>query len=157
MERDRLIPYVHRRCHELATEGADAVVVLCAGAFPDMDCQVPVLIPGRILPGIVRALIPQGRRGRVGIITPVRGQIPAAENKWRADGFDPVVVSASPFNHSEIETAAKVMADPDLELVVLDCMGHSSEYKQEFQRRTGHLVLLTSSTVARLAGELLGR
>ena len=60
----------------------------------------------------------------IGVVTPIKGQVDAAERKWREDGFQPRVTWAAPHLHHEIETAADLMADPSLEIIVLDCMGH---------------------------------
>ncbi len=147
-----LLPRVEMQARRLAESGARLVVVLCAGGFPDVDCPVPVLLPGKLLPGVMSAV---SRTRRIGVVTPVAGQVPAAKAKWEADGFHVRVTFASPYRHSEISRAADDMADPRLELVVLDCMGHHPEYREEFARRCGRPVLLAQSVVARIAGELV--
>jgi protein AroM len=149
----RIVPRVEACAHRLAAEGCALVVVLCAGAFPDIACEVPVLLPGRVLPAIVRAVC---RSRRIGVVTPVAGQATVARLKWEADGFEPKVAWASPVRREELEPAASVMRDETLECVVLDCMGHDEAYKREFARRSGRPVLSAQSVVARLAGELVG-
>jgi protein AroM len=94
------------------------------------------------------------RSRRLGVVVPVRGQVEAARAKWSADGFDAVVSWASPVDHAGIAAAARVMSDPALEMVVLDCMGHGEEYRSEFARRCSRPVVLAQSLVARVAGEL---
>jgi protein AroM len=147
-----LHPLVAERARALATMGARAVVVACAGDFPDVSCDVPVLLPGRILPAVAAAVT---RARRIGVVTPIRAQAPAALRKWAGDGFDPLVTWASPYVHSEIEAACERMRDPALALVVLDCMGHDDEYAREFAHRTGRIVIAAQTVTARLAGELL--
>ncbi len=147
-----LAPRVEAALHRVTAEGAGLAVVLCAGGFPEVECQIPVLWPGKIVPAVVGAI---SRTRRIGVVTPVAGQIPAARAKWEADGFEVRVTSASPFHHDEIAPAAEALADPRLELIVLDCMGHSTGYREEFARRSRHAVLLAQSLVARVAGELL--
>ena len=50
---------VHQRvvavAASLAVDGVYAIVVACAGAFPEVPCAVPVLLPGQLLPAAVRA------------------------------------------------------------------------------------------------------
>ena len=145
-------PLVSRKARELADLHARAVVVACAGAFPDVECGVPVLLPGRILPAVVSALT---RARRIGVVAPIRTQAPAALRKWSADGFAPVVTWASPYEHAEIEAAGELLRDPSLALVVLDCMGHDDDYAREFAARTGKLVLAAQTVTSRLAGELV--
>ena len=148
----KLVPRVGACARSLASDGARLVVVLCAGEFPQIDCPRPVLLPGRLVPGVVSALT---RSRRIGVVTPVRRQVEAARLKWTADGFDAVVHWASPVEPGEMDAAARVMADPSLECVVLDCMGHDEDYRREFARRCGRPVVLAQSIVARIAGELV--
>lgn len=149
---EALHPLVTRRARELAGRGARVVVVACAGAFPDVECDVPVLLPGRILPAVAAAVT---RVRRIGVVTPIRAQAPAALRKWASDGFDPVVTWASPSVPDEIDAACDRMREPSLALVVLDCMGHDEARAREFAARTGKIVIAAQSMTARLAGELM--
>ena len=145
-----LAPLVAVKSQELAQEGAGLVVVMCTGGFPEVVCDTPVLLPGKMLPAVVGAL---SRTRRVGVVTPTRDQVSAALTKWKADGFEPIVTWAAPHVHSEIARAAKEMADPDVEVVVLDCMGHDESYRIEFALLCGRPTVLAQSLVARVAGE----
>jgi protein AroM len=147
-----LAPRVERRARELADQGAAAIVVACAGAFPAIHCGAPVLLPGTLLPGVVRAVT---RTGRIGIVTPLEGQVRAAREKWTDDGFHVKVTWASPYDEAEMEAAVAAMRDPSLEVVVLDCMGHGDEYRDRFAERCGRPVVLAQSIVARVAGGLV--
>lgn len=146
-----LHPLVEARAQEFGSLGARVVVVACAGGFPEVHASAPVILPGKIVPAVVGAV---SVTRRIGVVTPIRAQAAAAEAKWRADGFDPLVTWASPYLHAEIVTASALMTDPSLELVVLDCMGHDEEYRREFASLCGKPVLLAQSIAARVAGEL---
>lgn len=152
INRATLVPYIERALERLAAAGVRLAVLMCAGDFPDLNSTVPVLIPGRLLPGIVRAIT---TRGPIGVVTPIEGQVEAARAKWTADGFDVRVTWASPFDQNEIARAAESLADPTLDLIVLDCMGHNPAYRREFAGRCGRPVLLAQSAVARMAAEIL--
>ena len=152
VDRTRLVPHIERALAELHDRGARLTVLLCAGGFPDLRSRVPVLVPGRLLPGLVRAVT---ARGPIGIVTPTESQVDEAREKWRADGFDVRVTFASPFDEQEIDRAAADMREPSLRLVVLDCMGHNPDYRRVFAARTGHPVMLAQSAVARIAAEML--
>ncbi len=147
---------VHQRVVAAAAsfsdDGVYAIVVACAGAFPEVPCTVPVLLPGQLLPAAVRAMV---RSHRIGVVSPIAGQLAAAEAKWRSDGFDPVMACASPVAEHEIDAAAETMRLARPELVVLDCMGHSDEYTQRFADRCRRPVVSAQSLTARLAGALL--
>jgi len=147
-----LMPRVEVVARALADAGAAAVVVLCAGDFPDIPCGAPVLLPGRILPEAAAAGAP---RRRVGVVTPVAGQAAAAEAKWRRDGFYVEVAWASPLRREEMAAAAAQLAHADVDLIVLDCMGHDEAYRESFARLTGHPVLAAQTVVAHVAGELV--
>jgi protein AroM len=149
---EEIHPLVSERARSLSALGARAVVVACAGGFPDVACDVPVLLPGRILPAVVSAIT---RDRRIGVVAPIRSQVPAALRKWSSDGFDPVVTWASPMVPGEIEAACARMSEPGLALVVLDCFGHDDDYARAFSARTGKLVLAAQSVTARIAGELV--
>lgn len=145
-------PLVAQRARELVALGARVIAVACAGGFPDIECDVPVLLPGRILPAVVSALT---RPRRIGVVAPIRAQAPAVLRKWSNDGFDPVVTWAAPDAEDEVADAIERMSDPTLALVVLDCFGHDEAWAREFARRTGHLVIAAQTVTARLAGELV--
>jgi protein AroM len=147
-----LAPLVTEQAQRIARNGAYLVVVLCAGGFPDFDCPVPLLLPGRVVPAVAGSL---SRSRRVGVVTPIREQIGAARAKWESDGFSVEVTSASPFRHEEIHRAAAALSDPTLDLVVLDCMGHDEGYRMEFAELCSRPVLLAQTLVARVAGEVL--
>lgn len=148
----RLVPRVTAATRLLAAEGAAVIVVACAGAFPDVPCPVPVLLPGRIVPAVAGAL---SRTRRVGIVTPNRAQVPFAEAKWRADGFEPAVTWASPSRDDEMARAADELRSCDLDLIVIDCMGHADDARRAMAQWTGRPVIAAQSVVARVAGALV--
>lgn len=148
----RLVPRVEEAARALAAQGAAAVVIACAGGFPDVPCPVPVILPGRIVPAVAGALC---RTGRVGIVTPNRAQIPFADRKWRSDGFSPTVTWASPTDERDMMRAAEDLLDPAIELIVLDCMGHDDGCRAAMANRTGRPVLAAQSLVAHVAATLI--
>jgi protein AroM len=148
----RLVPRVTAAARQLAEDGAALIVVACAGGFPVVPSPVPVLLPGRIVPAIAGAL---SRTGRVGVVTPNRAQVPYAERKWRADGFAPTLTWASPARDDEMARAAEELRGADVDLVVIDCMGHADEARRAMAERTGRLVIAAQSVVAKVAGALI--
>ena len=144
---------VQIRANDFAALGAKVIVVACAGGFPDIHSTGLVVMPGKIVPAIANAIAP---RCRIGIVSPLREQAPAAEAKWRADGFDPIVTWMSPFGNHQFDEPVAVMSDPSIELVVLDCLGHNDDDRREFSRMCGKPVLLAQTIAARVAGELIG-
>lgn len=150
--RDALHPLVVRAARHCAANGARAVAIACAGDFPDVPCPVPVVLPGRVVPAIARAL---HAGDRIGVVTPVAGQVPAATAKWRADGFAPIVMAAAPDDDPALDRAGDALRDAGISLAVLDCMGHAEEAARRLAARSGARVLLAQSLAARVAGELM--
>jgi protein AroM len=95
------------------------------------------------------------KRRRIGVVTPISGQIESARKKWTADGFDVEVVAGSPDDDEETRHAAKRLANTDLELIVLDCMGHHSGHQREVAEISGRPVIVAQNVVARIAGEYM--
>lgn len=148
----RLAPRVTTAARMLAADGAAILVIACAGAFPDVPCPVPVLLPGRIVPAVAGAL---SRTRRVGIVTPNRAQVPYAERKWRDDHFLPTVTWASPSRDDEMARAADDLRGTDTDLIVIDCMGHGDAARRAMATWTGRPVIAAQSLVARVAGAML--
>jgi len=147
-----LVPRVAAAALGLVHAGAAVVVVACAGGFPDIPCPVPLVMPGRVVPAVAGAL---SRSRRIGVVTPNRAQVPFATRKWIEDGFEPVVIFASPEDHAAIQRAGDDLADRDIDLIVLDCMGHDDECRASLAERTGRPVLAAQALVARVAASLI--
>jgi 3-hydroxyisobutyrate dehydrogenase len=79
-----------------------------------------------------------------------------AQAHWSQKGFSVKAAVASPKNPSELEKAAASMQDPELELVVLDCMGFGPAAARSFKSRCGRPVICPQSLVARVTAEVIG-
>lgn len=150
--RDQLLPGITAAARRLTDAGASVVVLSCAGAFPPVTCAAPFLVPGRIVPAVVRAV---AGRGRVGIVTPNAAQRPFAEAKWRADGFDAAVSHAAPARHDELDAAVAELTAAGAELLVLDCMGHDEADRARVAARSGRPTVAAQQIVAGVAAALL--
>ena len=150
--RDRLLPGITAAAMRLTDAGASVVVLSCAGAFPPLTCAVPLLVPGRIVPAVVRSV---AGSGRVGIVTPNAAQRPFAEAKWRADGFDVAVSHAAPARHDELDAAVAELTAAGVDLIVLDCMGHDEADRARVAARSGRPTAAAQQIVAGVAGALV--
>ena len=138
----------------LATSGADAVVVLCTGDFPDWADR-RVLFPSAVLRHFVLGLLPAGR---LGVLTPLAAQADEAERRWAALGYAVTQAALSPnAGMDEIEQAGAELAAGDPDLLVLDCVSYTRKTKRILCAKTGRPAILAISAVARAAAELLDR
>jgi protein AroM len=149
----RLKPFLDRRAREVAAEGAAVSALMCAGNFPDLDSPIPMIYPSRILTAVARGIC---RGNRLGVITPNDGQVAAATAHWREKGFRPAVAVASPLDPEALSRAADALADPGLELIVLDCMGFPPAAARRMRTLCGRPVLCPQGLVPRVMAEMLG-
>lgn len=150
--RDRLVPRITAAGRRLTDAGASLVVLACAGALPPIACAVPLIVPGRIVPAVVRSAV---AGGRVGIVTPNAAQRPFAEAKWRADGFAVAVSHAAPARHDELDAAVAELVAAGVDLIVLDCMGHDEADRARVAARSGRPTVAAQQIVAGVAGALV--
>jgi protein AroM len=143
----RIKPLLDERAREVAAEGAAVAALMCAGNFPELES------PSRLLSAVVRGVC---RGDRIGIVLPNVGQIDSATTHWREKGFRPAVTVASPLDPEALSRAADALADPGLELIVLDCMGFSPEAARRMRTLCGRPVLCPQGLVPRVMAEMLG-
>jgi protein AroM len=152
----KIIALVEARVAALERDGAGLTALLCTGAFPPLRSARPLVQPQPLLLGALRAL---RWPGRLGVVTPSVPHVPQTEARWRADGFDPLVVPLSPYEEEDTGALARV-ADAfraaGVGLVAMDCMGFRRKTRDELRSLTGAPVLLANLLVARVIGELCG-
>lgn len=151
--KQRITPRVQARIAELERDGVAMTVLLCTGRFRDLTAQRPLLEPDRVLLGVLHAFrFP----GRLGVLTPSEQHVVQTETRWRGEGFDPVVVAASPYHASAMEPAADTFRAKGVGLVVLDCIGFRQEARAALAATLEVPVIVANLLVARVAAELLG-
>ena len=149
----RLVPRLSAVARQFEAGGVSAAILFCAGDFPDLDCRLPVIYPGRIVPALVGGI---SRTRRVGIVTPNPGQAEPARRHWEAKNFSVTVGVASPKDPDGLEKVAAQLQEPNLELIVLDCMGFPPQAARRLKELTRRPVICSQSLVARSAAELIG-
>lgn len=116
-------PLIAAQAAKLAAT-CDLVVVLCGGDFQRIEIVgAPLVLPGRLAPALIGSL---GVGRRLGVVTPLEQQAPFARAKWRADGFDPVVVTCAPradtaARHDALRAVGMRLRAAHLDAVLLDC------------------------------------
>jgi len=149
----KLFPLLERKAKQLAEAGADVIVLMCAGNFPDLQSPVPVIYPGRVVPAVAEGV---SSNKRIGIVTPNPGQLEPALQNWRQRGFDVTGAVAAPIDPQALQQAAGQLRQDGLDLVVLDCMGFSPAAVETFRQVFDLPVLCPQRLVARVTAEMLG-
>ena len=148
-----LKPLLDRRAQEVTTDGVSVAALMCAGNFPDLASPIPVLYPSRILSAEARG---ECRGNKIGIVLPNAGQIGVAVAHWHEKGFEAKAAVASPKEPAALVDAAKALGDPDLELIILDCMGFPPEEARRMRALCGRPVLCPQGILPRITAEMLG-
>ena len=149
---ERIMVLLQSCLKQLEDEGANPVVLLCTGEFPELRSDTLLIEPDRLLVNVVRGLGPR----RVGVLVPLPSQIEAAAEKWRVLEAEVVFAAASPYGERiELTQAAEELEGYPLDLVVMDCMGYTWAHRRVVMQATGRPVILASRVVARIVGELV--
>ena len=150
--RGPIVPLVQACIDQLEEGGANPILLLCTGEFPELRRQGLLIEPDRLLLSIVRGL---GVR-RLGVMVPLSSQVGEMTEKWDGIDVDVTWAAASPYaERDEVTPTARELSGQELDLVVMDCMGYTQVHKRTVSQATGRPVMLASSMVARVVGELL--
>lgn len=138
---------------------ADVLLLACTGTFPEFIHDKPLVEPDHVLAHVLAAVA--SRSHRVGIICPLAAQEEDAKAKYRALLPGTVALStaaATPYSTdlAPISAAAEQLRDGGAEIIVLDCIGYTTQMRSQVIQASGLPVLLARSVAARIAAELLG-
>lgn len=149
-----LQPLLERAIFRCEEAGAAAVLVLCTGNLGEVRAKVPVLYAERLAQMGVRALT-VGQR--VGIVSPLSGQVAEASARWERLLQQPVLVDfANPYSRDvgAVREAVARLVSGGAEWIFLDCIGYTEEMRAA-ARAAGVPVLLARSIAVRLALEAM--
>ncbi len=147
-------PLVQRRIEELEAAGVAMTVLLCTGKFQGLRPARLLVEPSSVLNGV----LPGVRfEGRLGVLTPSERHVAQTGGRWKAQGFDPVVAAASPYDErASIPAAADAFRSGGVGFVLMDCIGFRREARDELRHRLGVPVVVANLLVARVVAELAG-
>lgn len=150
----RIVPLVQKRIDEAEAAGADAIILLCTGGFPELRHKVPLIIPQPLFYSVAHALA--GGRA-IAVMVPDKAQVEQARAWWGDAGLSIQVVQASPYGDLDaIAHAARSLRGSNCAFLCLDCMGFSVSMRDIARRESGLDVLLPRTLVASTVSELLG-
>jgi|AntRauMinimDraft_3_1070383.scaffolds.fasta_scaffold01068_3 protein AroM len=149
VDRDSVIGLVQARIDDLAKE-VSTIGVLCTGNFPSFNSDVPILEPSDLLHAWTSSIVDDGT---IGVLMPKEEQLAQTHEKWAE--FDVIAAAGSPYtDEDEVGPAAEALGT-ETDLVVMDCMGYTSEMKAMVREKTGAGVLLGRSVLGKTATEVL--
>lgn len=148
-----ILPRLQECINELEAEGVRLIMFFCTGDFPDsLTSHVPLVYPCDILNQVAPLL---SKQSNLVTVTPSPLQVTQCENKWKKFVKKVKAIPASPYGSSEaLEQAAEEIKNLDADLVILDCIGFTQEMKNMFVKKTGKLVVLPRTLLARVISEL---
>ena len=137
----------------LEAEGVCLIMVFCTGEFPkSLTSHVPMVFPNDLLHKIVPMLT---KTGHIIAVTPSPLQVEQNNAKWEGYVEKCTSIAASPYGDWEaLEEAAEAVRSMDGDVVVLDCIGFTRKMKAMFARKTGKIVVLPRTLLARVVSEV---
>ena len=147
-----ILPRLQEKLRRLDEQGVGLTVIMCTGRFPKFESKGLVVTPQEILKGVLEATL---KRGRLGVVYPAEEQMHMAETTFGREGVEVYADFLSPYEgESDVEALADRLADQDLDLILLNCFGFSSNVKATVAERTSRPVILSNTLVARVLKEL---
>lgn len=154
VSKSAIMPRVQTAVDLAVSDGASTVVILCTGAFPDLTAPTPLVFPDRVLLANVDALLDSGS---LGVIMPHVDQMDLMRRKWTTQRRRFLGVSASPYTRANTLTEVSRNLERDgANMIVLDCMGFTSEMRETVARSVSIPVILANRLIGRVLEELIG-
>ena len=147
-----VIPRVQEKITELEEKGVRLTVIMCTGAFPQYESKGLVVTPQEILKGVLNGSL---KKGKLGVVYPTEEQMPGAQSDFGSSDVETYADVTSPYEGSEgLEALAKRLSAQNLDLILLNCFGFSSDLKRYIAERTGVPTIQSNAVVARVLKEL---
>ena len=141
---------------ELEQKGAQCILLLCTGDFHTaLSAQIPLLLPNRILEGLIPALLNTEKRFIT--LVPDRAQSLEVKKQWESKGIQTDVFAISPYTNTlrDFEDLALQLRKSNCTYILMDCMGYSSEMKEVIASVSRKKVLLPRTLCASVVKGIL--
>lgn len=126
--------------------GADVIVLLCTGAFPEITTQKAHLVEGESVSiPFVKENYP---KQKVGVLVPLVSQVEDSHKKWQRKS-ETYFTAASPynFNPEQFIEAADFFKQAAVEVIILDCIGFNEKMRQFLINKTNGIEVLLSNEI----------
>jgi protein AroM len=152
--KEKILSLMQSKIDALNQASVDLIVFLCTGHFPRFESRCLIVEAQRIVDHCLEALVDD--RCTLGVVIPLAEQMTQARQSLSHMTSKIHVVSASPYGPLEtVRQAASELNRNPVDLVVLHCMGFSSDHRQVVREITQKPVLVANSIVARTLAELV--
>lgn len=149
-----ILPRLQEAIDRMEEDGCRLIMVFCTGSFPETLSakNIPLIYPCEILDRLVPLM---SKKSNIICMTPSPLQLEQTENKWKNYVKQVKSIAASPYGDWEtLEKAADEAKEMDADLIVLDCIGYTQKMKDMFAEKTGKMVVLPRTLLARVVSEL---
>ena len=152
--KEKLLPRLNKVMTALDNQGVDMILLLCNGDFPVFDTRCLVIEPQRVVDRCLAGLLRE--RHRLGILVPVPEQANWVRRRLEAVNPNLTIAVASPYEGEKpLEEACRHFRDDSCDVIVLYCMGFNRQLGAKVRARCNAPVIVSSTVVARILGELL--
>ncbi len=152
--KEKLLPRLNDVVTALDDKGVDMILLLCNGDFPVFDTRCLVIEPQRLVDRCVAGLLRE--RHRLGVLVPVPEQENWVRRRLQTVNPNLTVAVASPYECKKpIEAACQRFRDDGCDIIVLYCMGFNRRLGAKVRALCNTPVMVSSTIVARILGELL--
>jgi len=152
-----LLPRMQARVDELEAQGADLIVPLCASDWSALRVNVSFINAGAALLPIVHAMLRPG--GRLGMIAPTEAQARLEAQRARNGPVPLVATFAQPYVDDaderlrQCETAGRLLANAQVDLIYMNCMGHTRAMRATVRETSGRPTLTANGIIAGLISQ----
>ncbi|MEM2007176.1 MAG: AroM family protein [Sulfolobales archaeon] len=150
VSRERIIERM-QSCIDKLEQQVDVIGLLCTGEFPELKSRKVLIEPSDLLLKVVESL----KVSKLGVVIPSPAQVELTRRKWSSVTPEVMVASASPYTSTVEDIVRTSERLGECDLVVLDCIGFTTEVKKAVARATGKPVILPRTLLARVMRELL--
>lgn len=141
-----IIPRVQTCIDQLNTSEADAIALLCSGAFPVFRSRVPLLLPSQMVDQVIQSALDEQRR--IAVLLPLASQIKPIHRHFVNDDNLLLFSLAPAANNAVVDQVALGLQHHRVDLVVLRCFSYSLAMKDAIATRTSTRTLLARSLLA---------
>ncbi|MGB9778172.1 MAG: AroM family protein [Candidatus Bathyarchaeales archaeon] len=154
LAKSKIIPIMQKRITQLEEKEANLIMILCTGEFPNFKAKVPIIYAGEVLKGLFSGF---KYEGKVGILVPLAEQIKYTQEKWKGYFENLAIFHASPYTSTKNDfcAVAKKFKESEARLIIMDCMGYTSEQKSILKEYADLPVVSSRSALIRFLNELL--